>query len=230
VYRLLSRALDLAGCHHLTGSVLYQQEGSSLSLTRLIRLAGLLSVVAAALIVLTEIVGFIVGGASTDPVALANGMLRVLAFFFLLLGLVGLYACQSEAAGRLGLVGFLLAFLGSMLITGDLWFEAFAFPYFVEVVPSGVLEGGKPGGTFIAGAGVSFLTFNFGWLGVWDRQLQGGRLPPCRNRRAGSRSVDLLPLATLPPEVGCAGRGCGVDGPTPSEDAGRQAEQPSRVS
>jgi hypothetical protein len=152
VYRLLSRALDLAGCHHLTGSVLYQQEGSSLSLTRLIRLAGLLSVVAAALIVLTEIVGFIVGGASTDPVALANGMLRVLAFFFLLLGLVGLYACQSEAAGRLGLVGFLLAFLGSMLITGDLWFEAFALPYFVEVVPSGALEGGKPGGTFIAGA------------------------------------------------------------------------------
>ena len=108
--------------------------------------------VAAALIVLTEIVGFIVGGVSTDPVALANGMLRVLAFFFLLLGLVGLYACQSEAAGRLGLVGFLLAFLGSMLITGDLWFEAFALPYFVEVVPSGALEGGKPGGTFIAGA------------------------------------------------------------------------------
>lgn len=176
VHRLLSRAPDLAECHHSPGSVLSAGGRSTLSLARLIRLAGLLSVVAAALIVLTEIVGFIVGGASTDPVALANGMLRVLAFFFLLLGLVGLYACQSEAAGRLGLAGFLLAFLGSMLIAGDLWFEAFAFPYFADVA-SRVIEGGDPGGTLIAGAVVSFLTFNVGWLVFGIASFRAGVFP-----------------------------------------------------
>jgi hypothetical protein len=131
------------------------------SLARLVRLAGPVSVVAAALIVLTEIVGFIVRGGNTDPLAVINGVVRVFAFILLLLGLVGLYAHQSEAAGRLGLVGFLLAFLGTMLLAGDLWFEAFAFPYLMEVAPQ-ALEGGTPGGTFIAGAGVSFLTFNTG--------------------------------------------------------------------
>ncbi len=201
MYRLLSRALDLAGCHHLTGSVLYQQEGSSLSLTRLIRLAGLLSVVAAALIVLTEIVGFIVGGASTDPLALTNGMLRVLAFFFLLLGLVGLYACQSEAAGRLGLVGFLLAFLGSMLIAGDLWFEAFAFPYFVDVVPPGALEGGKPGGTFIAGAGVSFLTFNVGWLVFGIASFRAGVFPRAATVMVVVGALICFPSPLYPPKL-----------------------------
>ena len=134
-----------------------------MSLARLVSLAGPVSVVAAALIVFTEIVGFIVGEAQTGPIAVTNGVVRVFAFFLLLLGLVGLYAHQSEGAGRLGLVGFLLAFLGTMLLAGDLWFEAFAFPYLMEVVPE-VLKGGSPGGTLIAGAGVSFLTFNTGWL------------------------------------------------------------------
>jgi hypothetical protein len=52
-------------------------------------------VVAAALIVFTEIVGFIVGEAQTGPIAVTNGVVRVFAFFPLLLGLVGLYAHQS---------------------------------------------------------------------------------------------------------------------------------------
>jgi len=58
-----------------------------------------------------------------------NSVLKLLTFFLLLLGLVGLYAYQSEAAGPLGLVGCLAAFLGTMLLSGDLWLEAFAFPY-----------------------------------------------------------------------------------------------------
>ena len=36
----------------------------------------------------------------------------------LLLGLVGLYAIQSETTGRLGMVSFLLAFLGTVLFAG----------------------------------------------------------------------------------------------------------------
>jgi len=64
-----------------------------------------------------------------------NSVLKLLTFFLLLLGLVGFYAHQSEAAGPLGLVGCLAAFLGTMLLLGDLWLEAFAFPYLREVAP-----------------------------------------------------------------------------------------------
>ncbi len=113
-----------------------------MSLASLIRSAGLVSVVAAALIVVTEIVGFLLGG-EADPVDMINGVVRVFASCLLLLGLIS----------------FLLAFLGAMAIAGDLWFEAFAFPYLMEVAPR-ALEGGRPGGTCIAGAGVSFLTCN----------------------------------------------------------------------
>lgn len=38
---------------------------------------------------------------------------------FLLGGLVGPYIRQSEAAGKLGVVGFLLAFSGTALVEGD---------------------------------------------------------------------------------------------------------------
>ncbi len=33
------------------------------------------------------------------------------------------------------MVGCLAAFLGTMLLSGDLWLEAFAFPYLRELAP-----------------------------------------------------------------------------------------------
>ena len=66
---------------------------------------------------------------------MVNSVLKLLTLLLLLLGLVGLYAHQSEAAGPLGLVGRLAAFLGTMLLSSDLWLEAFAFPYLREVAP-----------------------------------------------------------------------------------------------
>jgi hypothetical protein len=130
------------------------------SLARLVRSAGLLSMVAAALIVVSEIVAFLSGG-----IGLINGVVRVVAFFLLLLGLVGLYARQSEEAGKLGLAGFHLAFLGTMLLAGDLWFEAFAVPY-LEDVAARVVET-TPTGTLIAGGAASFAFFGLGWMGFW---------------------------------------------------------------
>jgi hypothetical protein len=48
----------------------------------------------------------------------AQQMLFLPGAVVLLGGLVGLYAKQSEAAGRLGFVGFLVAFLGTALPWG----------------------------------------------------------------------------------------------------------------
>jgi hypothetical protein len=77
----------------------------------LLRLAGLVSVAAGVLLVVTQLVGalaFVVVDA--DPVRAGtalvevNGLLTLLAVY-LLVGLVGLYAWQSAASGTLGLVG-----------------------------------------------------------------------------------------------------------------------------
>lgn len=44
-------------------------------------------------------------------------------------GLVGLYVCQSEAAGLLGLVGFLMSFSDNALIAGAVWVDTFIVPW-----------------------------------------------------------------------------------------------------
>jgi hypothetical protein len=198
------------------------------SLARLVRLAGPVSVVAAVLIVLTEIVGVIVGGGNTDPLAVINGVVRVFAFFLHLLGLVGLYAHQSEAAGRLGLVGFLLAFLGTMLLAGDLWFEAFAFPYLMEVAPK-ALEGGTPGGTFIAGAGVSFLTFNTGWLVFGIASFRARVFPRVATIVLVAGALICYPSPVYPPKLVVLPVAVEWMGLSLSTQRGAPAEQPSRV-
>ncbi|HEX2098540.1 MAG TPA: hypothetical protein VHF46_05740 [Rubrobacteraceae bacterium] len=56
-------------------------------------------------------------------------MLTLLGTVMLLVGLVGLYVCQSETAGLLGLVGFLMSFSGNALIAGAVWVETFVVPW-----------------------------------------------------------------------------------------------------
>lgn len=50
-----------------------------------------------------------------------------------MVALVGLYAHQSEAAGALGLLGFLAALIGTGLLVGTMWTLTF-------VVPSAAVE------------------------------------------------------------------------------------------
>ncbi len=81
----------------------------------------------------TQLVSFLVDETGPSASVAVNSVLKLLTFFLLLLGLFKLYAHQSEAAGPLGLVGCLIAFLGTLLLSGDLWLEAFAFPYLRQV-------------------------------------------------------------------------------------------------
>jgi hypothetical protein len=83
-----------------------------MSSARPLRLAGLVSVAAGGLLVVTQLVGALaLVMVDADPLragsALAgvNGLLTLLAIYLLLLGLVGLYARQMAASGTLGLVG-----------------------------------------------------------------------------------------------------------------------------
>lgn len=77
----------------------------------------------------------------------------------LLLGLVGLYVSQSEETGVLGLVGFLGAFLGTVLLAGTLWFELFITPA-LAVENAGLAEAELG----LAGFILAFLLVILGWL------------------------------------------------------------------
>lgn len=77
---------------------------------------------------------------------------------FLLLGLFGLYTRQSDAAGALGLIGFLAAFFGTVLIAGFMWASTFIAPFLANTAPE-LLDEGPPPGFFLSG-----ITFALGWL------------------------------------------------------------------
>ena len=89
-------------------------------------------------------------------------LLKLVGFIFLMLGLVSLYERQSAAAGTLGFVGFLTAFVGTALVAGDWWFEAFAFPWLAQTAPD--LVATPVGGRLLLGGVVGFATFTIGWL------------------------------------------------------------------
>lgn len=46
--------------------------------------------------------------------------------------LIAVYGLLARAAGRLGVAGFGLAIVGTMLLGDDLWFESFAVPWLAE--------------------------------------------------------------------------------------------------
>jgi hypothetical protein len=87
----------------------------------------------------------------------------LLGFVLLLGALIGLYVRQVEAAGVLGLVGFLVAFLGTALLIGGSWEEAFGTPTLAEVAPQAISSEGPPewlGFGFI----LSGILFSLGWI------------------------------------------------------------------
>ena len=136
---------------------------------QLLRLGGQTSVAGAALILASQVVGpFVSRGPATIAATvtsvpfLAFTLLKLAGFVFLMLGLVSLYARQSATAGVLGLLGFLTAFVGTALVTGDWWFEAFAFPWLAQAAPD--LVATPATGVLLLGGMLSFTTFTIGWL------------------------------------------------------------------
>ena len=95
--------------------------------------------------------------AATAP-WVAEALLHLLGTVLLLFGLFGLYARQSEAAGLLGLVGFLVAFLGTALVAGVSWGDVFVVPILADAAPE-VLDAGPSLGIIL-----SFGVFTVGWV------------------------------------------------------------------
>ena len=120
-----------------------------MSLHVLSRLVGPVSVAAAALIIVSQSLTWHwvlrwVPNRRISPVHTLKYGLALFAMYALLLALTGLYVRQADAAGKLGLGGYLIAFLGTLLIAGDWWFESFIAPQLAAVAPevmSGAITG-----------------------------------------------------------------------------------------
>lgn len=130
------------------------------------RWAGPLGILASVVIVLSEFVRLGIGlfldsDASKMPHTLTYG-LALLGMCTLLLALTAIYASQPRRFGRLGLVGYLLAFVGTTLVAGDWWFEAFVVPSIATEAPH-VLEL-PPGGSVLAGAIATVGLYSVGWI------------------------------------------------------------------
>jgi lysylphosphatidylglycerol synthetase-like protein (DUF2156 family) len=94
----------------------------------------------------------------------------------ILLELVGLYANQAEVTGPVGLVSFLVAFLGTALVVGVTWNELFVASYMAVVAPR-VLDA-APTGSLALGFSLSFGIFALGWLLFGHDTLRAGGVYP----------------------------------------------------
>ena len=113
---------------------------------RLLRFSGLALVLAAVLFVAAEILAFLLiveqgdsydfGQIATTGTFFLQSMLTLLAGALLLAGLVGFYARQCQAAGRLGFVGFASAFFGTILAVGSFYATTLITPMVAMEAPA----------------------------------------------------------------------------------------------
>ncbi len=138
-----------------------------MSSSDLVRWGGLAAMVGGVLFILAELMdiyNFVLLG-EEDFSAIAEtatyaveAWLSLLGAVLLLFGLFGLHVRQSEAAGALGLVGFLVAFLGTALTVGVDWDGVFVVPILADAAPE-LLDAGPP-----LGFALSFGIFAIGWV------------------------------------------------------------------
>jgi hypothetical protein len=129
------------------------------------RQTGFICVTAAGLILVSQVSQLVLPMTMPESFWVATQSLRMglalLAMFVLLIALTGLYTRNGAAMGRIGLVGYLTAFLGSLLVAGNWWYEAFIGPSLREQAPE--LLATAPGGSILIGAVLTAATFATGW-------------------------------------------------------------------
>jgi hypothetical protein len=153
-------------------------------MTPITKWAGPLCLTAAALVISSELlrlaIGLTSGAASATNVAhtLSYGLAFV-AMFALLLALTALYLRGERALGTLGLVAYLTAALGIVLVAGDWWFEAFAVPTIGAAAPQVLAL--PPGGSLLVGAMITAGLFTAGWIMFAVAAIRGGAFstPAC---------------------------------------------------
>jgi hypothetical protein len=130
------------------------------------RAAALLSITASGLILLSQLSQIILVLTVSEAFFNATQSLRfglaLITTYVLILALTALYWLEAKVGGGLRMGGYLIAFLGTMMVTGDWWYETFIGPVLRHRAP-GVLEGARPSLVFF-GAVVTSAAFAVEWL------------------------------------------------------------------
>ena len=136
-----------------------------MSSSDLIRWSGLAAMVAGALLLTAELLELLPAFDALPFSELAlTGLftlqltLYLAGLILLAVGLVGLYARQADAAGSLGVVGFLAAFTGTVFFAGFFWANMFVAPALAVGAPEFLDHGGR-----FPGFRLSLLLYAVGW-------------------------------------------------------------------
>ena len=133
-----------------------------MSSVRLVRVGGVAAILAGVLLVLGALLNWLAVESATSATYVVQSVVFLLADALLLVGLVGLYTRLAEATGGLlGLVGFLLALVGTAMVMGVLWAQTFTVPALAQVAPT-VLE--DPPALVNFGFIFSFALSGLGWI------------------------------------------------------------------
>jgi hypothetical protein len=141
---------------------------------------GRFSLTAAVLIVLSQVMR-LVGGRllgpdwAMTPAYTLTYTLAILGMGGLLLALTAIYTRESAALGRLGLIGYVTALLGTLMVAGDWWFEAFAIPRIATKAPE--VLGLPPSGSVLVGAIATVGLYTVGWTLFGIAALRARALP-----------------------------------------------------
>lgn len=152
-----------------------------MSSSNLMRWSGLASVVGGVLLVVFDVAESVIMGGQPESAVAGTGALIIVRIGFLvpvalmILGLVGLYVRQAEQTGTLGIIAFLVAFSGTMLVFGLQWSAAFMGSWLAGVAPD--LLDAEPAGLLAAGFMISFLLLALGWLLFGLASLQARVFP-----------------------------------------------------
>jgi hypothetical protein len=147
-----------------------------MSTANLIRWSGLISVLASVLYAVGALLHPV--GESLAAINSPNWVPAHLVYWvsvlLMHLGLVGLYARQAGQTGRLGLVGFVLAFIGTALVGSILVFASTILPLIAAEAQAIFDRAARPPDFLLP---VFILGFGLGWILVGVVTMRAGVLP-----------------------------------------------------
>lgn len=143
-------------------------------MSALIKVGAVSAVIGGALAIAHEVVNPFLGYPEAGSGDLAMSALYALHVPLFAIALVGFHLRQHREAGRLGLVGFLVALVGMMLLGGIVWSDLFLFPA-IEAVAPGLAD--EPTTSMVIGFILSIAVYAVGWLAFAIATLRAGVFP-----------------------------------------------------
>ena len=156
-----------------------------MSSSKQIRWAGLAAIVAGAMFLCSDLLDLAaspdgfgpknLGEASSPALSAIQSGMTLLAGLLLLVGLAGLYFRQLDEGGLLSMLGFLLAFCGTVMAVGVFWADTFVAPSLAREELR--LLGAAPPRALAAGFTLSYGSVALGWILFGLATLRTGIYP-----------------------------------------------------